>query len=162
MKRNRRRAIAILLAVLLCFLCGAGSTVADENTIRISSAEDLQKLSDSCKLDVYSRDKTVLLETDLDLSGAAFAPVPTFGGVFDGQGHTISGITLEGDASHMGLFRYVQEGGTVKNLTVTGNIDPAGTMSEIGEIVKTITFGYGGSIDESEIPECPPLEGNYG
>ena len=137
MKRNKRRAIAILLAVVLCFLCGAGSTIADENTIRITSVEDLQKLSDNCKLDAYSRDKTVILETDLDLDGVVFAPVPTFGGVFDGQGHTISGLSLEGDASHMGLFRYVQEGGTVKNLTVTGNIDAAGTMSEIGAVVGT-------------------------
>ena len=137
MKRNKRRAIAILLAVLLCFLCGAGSTIADENTIRITSVEDLQKLSENCKLDAYSRDKTVILETDLSLDGVVFAPVPTFGGVFDGQGHTISGLSLEGDASHMGLFRYVQEGGTVKDLTVTGNIDAAGTMSEIGAIVGT-------------------------
>ena len=137
MKRNKRRAIAILLAVVLCFLCGAGSTIADENTIRITSVEDLQKLSDNCKLDAYSRDKTVILETDLDLDGVVFAPVPTFGGVFDGQGHTISGLSLEGDASHMGLFRYVQEGGTVKDLTVTGNIDSAGTMSEIGAVVGT-------------------------
>ena len=137
MKRNKRRAIAILLAVVLCFLCGAGSTIADENTIRITSVEDLQKLSENCKLDAYSRDKTVILETDLSLDGVVFAPVPTFGGVFDGQGHTISGLSLEGDASHMGLFRYVQEGGTVKDLTVTGNIDAAGTMSEIGAIVGT-------------------------
>ena len=36
------------------------------------------------------------------------------------------------------------------------------TFTANGEVVKTITFGYGGSIDESEIPECPPLEGNYG
>ena len=137
MKQNKRRVLAIFLAVVLCFLCGAGSTIADENTIRITSVEDLQKLSENCKYDAYSRDKTVLLETDLSLDGVVFVPVPTFGGVFDGQGHTISGLTLEGDASHMGLFRYVQEGATVKDLTVTGNIDSAGTMSEIGAVVGT-------------------------
>lgn len=137
MKRNKRRAIAIVLAVVLCFLCGAGSTIADENTIRITSVEDLQSLSESCKYDAYSQDKTVLLETDLDLGGVVFVPIPTFGGVFDGQSHTISGLSLEGDASHMGLFRYVQEGGTVKDLTITGNIDASGSMSEIGAVVGT-------------------------
>ena len=137
MKRNRRQAIAIVLAVVLCFLCGAGSTVADENTIIIGSVDDLLQLSENCKLDAYSRDKTVYLETDLSLDGVVFVPIPTFGGVFDGQGHTISGLSLEGDASHMGLFRYVQEGGTVKNLTVTGNIDATGTMSQIGAVVGT-------------------------
>ena len=137
MKRNRRRLLAIGLALVLCFLMGAGSTLADQNTIRITSVEELQKLSDNCSYDAYSRDKTVLLENDLDLSGSGFTPIPTFGGVFDGQGHTISGLSMEGDASHMGLFRYVQEGGTVKDLTVTGNLNPSGGMSEIGAIVGT-------------------------
>ncbi len=137
MKRNRRRLLAMALAMVLCFLLGAGSTLADQNTIRITSAEELQTLSENCSYDAYSRDKTVLLENDLDLSGAAFTPIPTFGGVFDGQGHTISGLSLEGDASHMGLFRYVQEGGTVKDLTITGNLDPSGGMSEVGAVVGT-------------------------
>lgn len=137
MKSNKRRSIALLLAVVLCFLCGAGSVMADQNTIHIASAEELLKLSDACKYDAYSRDKTVLLDVDIDLGETDYVPIPTFGGTFDGQGHTISGLSLDGDGAHMGLFRYVQEGGTVKNLTVTGNIDSAGTMSEIGAIVGT-------------------------
>lgn len=137
MKRNRRRLLAIGLALVLCFLMGAGSTLAEQNTIRITSVEELQQLSESCSYDAYSRDKTVYLENDLNLSGFDFTPIPTFGGVFDGQGHTISGLSLEGDASHMGLFRYVQEGGTVKDLTVTGNLNPSGSMSEIGAVVGT-------------------------
>ena len=32
----------------------------------------------------------------------------------------------------MGLFRYVQAAGTVRDLKVTGNIDAAGTLNEIG------------------------------
>lgn len=62
---------------------------------------------------------------------------PTFGGTFEGQGHTVSGLELSGDASHMGLFRYVQAAGTVRDLKVTGNIDAAGTLNEIGAIVGT-------------------------
>lgn len=137
MKSNKRRSIALLLAVVLCFLCGAGSAATDTDTIHITSAEDLQKLSEACKYDAYSRGKTVLIDNDIDLSAVEYVPIPTFGGVFDGQGHTISGLSLGGDGSHMGLFRYVQEGGTVQNLTVTGNVDTAGTMSEIGAIVGT-------------------------
>lgn len=37
----------------------------------------------------------------------------------------------------MGLFRYVQAVGTVRDLKVTGNIDAAGTLNEIGAIVGT-------------------------
>lgn len=137
MKSNKRRSIALILAVVLCFLCGAGSAATDQDTIHISSVEDLLKLSETCKYDAYSRDKTVVLDSDLDLTETGYVPIPTFGGTFDGQGHTISGLSLDGDGAHMGLFRYVQEGGTVKNLTVTGNVDSAGTMSEIGAIVGT-------------------------
>ena len=137
MKSNKRRSIALILAVVLCFLCGAGSAATDQDTIHISSVEDLLKLSEACKYDAYSRDKTVVLDGDLDLTETDYVPIPTFGGTFDGQGHTISGLSLDGDGAHMGLFRYVQEGGTVKNLTVTGNVDSAGTMSEIGAIVGT-------------------------
>lgn len=137
MKSNRRRSIALVLAVVLCFLCGAGSAATDSDTIHVATVEDLLKLSEACKYDAYSRDKTVLLDGDIDLVGTDYVPIPTFGGTFDGQGHTISGLSLDGDGAHMGLFRYVQEGGTVKNLTVTGNVDSAGMMSEIGAIVGT-------------------------
>ena len=84
------------------------------------------QLSKSCKLDTYSQGKTVYLDSDVDLSGSKFVPIPTFGGTFEGQGHTVSGLELSGDASHMGLFRYVQAAGTVRDLKVTGNIDAAG------------------------------------
>ena len=137
MKTNRRRSIALLLAVVLCFLCGAGSAATDQDTIHIASVEDLLKLSEACKYDAYSREKTVVLDGDIDLTGTDYVPIPTFGGTFDGQGHTISGLSLDGNGTHMGLFRYVQEGGTVKNLKVTGNVDSAGAMSEIGAIVGT-------------------------
>lgn len=137
MKSNRRRSIALVLAVVLCFLCGAGSAATDPDTIHVATVEDLLDLSEACKYDAYSRDKTVILDGDIDLTGTEYVPIPTFGGTFDGQGHTISGLSLDGTGSHMGLFRYVQEGGTVKNLTVTGNVDSAGTMSEIGAIVGT-------------------------
>lgn len=137
MKSNRRRFIALVLAMMLCLLCGAGTVTTNGDTIHVSSAEDLLKLSEACKYDAYSRGKTVVLDGDIDLVGVDYVPIPTFGGTFDGQGHTISGLSLDGDGAHMGLFRYVQEGGTVKDLTVTGNVDSAGLMSEIGAIVGT-------------------------
>lgn len=55
-----------------------------------------------------------------------FSPIPIFGGTFEGNGHTISGLNLEQDGSQLGLFRYVAEGGVVKNLKVEGNVTPGG------------------------------------
>ena len=137
MKRhNVRRLLALVLVAALCLLCGAAAQ-PNATEIHIYSADDLVQLSKSCKLDTYSQGKTVYLDNDVDLSGSDFVPIPTFGGTFEGQGHTVSGLELSGDASHMGLFRYVQAVGTVRDLKVSGNIDAAGTLNEIGAIVGT-------------------------
>ena len=55
-------------------------------TSKLRTAEDLAELSRNCTLDSWSQGKTVYLEADLDLSGTEFAPIPTFGGTFEGQG----------------------------------------------------------------------------
>ena len=137
MKRNNvRRLLALVLVAALCLLCGAAAQ-PNATEIHIYSADDLVQLSKSCKLDTYSQGKTVYLDNDVDLSGSDFVPIPTFGGMFEGQGHTVSGLELSGDASHMGLFRYVQAVGTVRDLKITGNIDAAGTLNEIGAVVGT-------------------------
>ena len=135
-KHDVRRLLVLVLVVALCLLCGAAAQ-PNPKEIHIYSADDFVQLSKSCKLDTYSQGKTVYLDSDVDLSGSKFVPIPTFGGTFEGQGHTVSGLELSGDASHMGLFRYVQAAGTVRDLKVTGNIDAAGTLNEIGAIVGT-------------------------
>ena len=129
-KHNVRRLLVLVLVVALCLLCGAAAQ-PNPKEIHIYSADDFVQLSKSCKLDTYSQGKTVYLDSDVDLSGSKFVPIPTFGGTFEGQGHTVSGLELSGDASHMGLFRYVQAVGTVRDLKVTGNIDAAGTVTAV-------------------------------
>lgn len=61
--------------------------------------------------------------------------IPTFAGIFDGSGFTISNVKLTGDGSAVGLFRYVQEGAKVRNLTVTGEVSPSGSQDQVGGIV---------------------------
>lgn len=64
--------------------------------------------------------------------GIDFTPIPTFSGTFQGNGHTISGLTLTGSGNVRGLFRYIQNGATVQDLTVTGTIHPNGHQDELG------------------------------
>ena len=45
-----------------------------------------------------------------------------FGGVFDGNGHTITFTINDGHINHIGLFNYIAYVGVVKNLSVTGSI----------------------------------------
>ncbi len=131
---NKLCSLALALTLILS-LCAPASFAAGENTvIYINSAEDLVELSSQCSLDSWSQGKTVLLECDIDLSSVEFLPIPTFGGTFDGQGHTISGFTLEGSGNVRGLFRYIQESGVVQNLTVEGSILPTESKNYIGGI----------------------------
>ncbi len=94
--------------------------LSDAEAIHITNAEEFLSFAEDCTLDTWSQNKVFVLDSDLDLSGTSFSPVPTFGGCFLGQGHTISGLDLEGGSNHIGLFRYVQESGQIYQLTVSG------------------------------------------
>ena len=141
MKKNPKHAIparltAILLAALLALTAAAPALAAEANVIHIRTAGDLTRLAEQCALDTWSQGKTVVLEADLTL-GADFAPIPTFGGTFDGGGHTISGLQVVEGLSSQGLFRYIQEGGVVKNLTVRGTLTARNGETCLGGITGT-------------------------
>ena len=120
--------------VCLCLLLGslAPAALALDGDIHISSAADWHRLVQNCRLDTWSQGRTVVLDCDLDLTGEG--SIPTFGGIFDGQGHTIRGWKLEGEGSHRGLFRYIQEGAIVKNLNVSCTVSVSGDWSGFGGI----------------------------
>ena len=60
--------------------------------------------------------------------------VPSFGGNFYGQGHTISGLNIKNTGSYEGLFRYIQASGSVTDLKVNGQVKPEGSQSSVGGI----------------------------
>ena len=103
-------------------------------TLSIGSLERFLTFTEACRLDSYSQGLTVSLETDLDLSGTDFAGIPIFRGIFQGNGHTISGLSLTDDGSAQGLFRYLTEGAEVHDLTVQGQVAPGGSQESIGGI----------------------------
>ncbi len=133
----RKKAISLLLAAALIFpfaFVVRAEEPAENSVLSIRSRADFLVFCENCRLDSYSRSMTVLLECDLDLSETDFTGIPTFGGVFDGQGHTISGLSLTQKGSEIGLFRFLQEGGTVRNLSVRGSLSPSGMRSVLGGI----------------------------
>lgn len=137
MKQSIRRALCLLLAAVMCLSLIAPAALAAEDpaTIHLRTAEDLAELSQNCTLDSWSRGKTVYLEADIDLTGADFTPIPTFGGTFEGQGHTISGLSLTGSGNVRGLFRYIQPTGAVRDLHVSGTISPSDRKNTLGGLV---------------------------
>ena len=103
--------------------------------VYISSAEELKDFSRDCWLDTWSRNKKVYLTEDIDLSGEGFVSIPTFGGYFDGQGHTVSGFFVHKPVSYVGLFNYTQETAVIANLKVEGTVRPSGKQMVVGGIV---------------------------
>lgn len=131
-----KRMICLLLCLSLAAACPLTALAAEnQNKLHIRSLEDFLAFAENCTLDSYSRDLTVYLECDLDLTGTDFGGIPTFGGTFEGQNHEISGLSLTANGSVVGLFRYVQPSGTVRDLTVSGQVAPGGTAQTVGGIV---------------------------
>lgn len=141
-------AFSVLLC--LCLILGGVETVwgmpekngnteeQNEETmteIHISSYEDLQELADNCRLDSWSQDKIIYLDQDISCTDGDFIMIPSFGGIFYGQGHSITNLSVTEAGSNIGLFRFVQETGRIENLSVQGILEPEGSKTCVGGIV---------------------------
>jgi hypothetical protein len=137
-KYRIKREIAVFLSLLFCmaFLCPvfAFAQEVDGSTIHIRTQDDLKELAENCRLDNWSQGKTVVLDNNLTLDDTAdeFLPIPTFGGTFEGNGHTISGLSLDGEVSRAGLFDTIQAGAVINRLAVVGQVTPSGDGDTIG------------------------------
>ena len=116
-------------------------------TININTAEDFIELAANCHIDSWSENKYVCLKKDIDLTGTGFETIAVFSGIFDGEGHTISGFRHMGNGYVTGLFRYVNSTGIVQNLNLKGNISSENEQECIGSIcgvnygtIKNCTF----------------------
>lgn len=130
---NKFTSILLLISLLLTLLPLAPAVAADDYIV-ISSAEDLLELAQACSLDTWSIDKKIVLNQDIDLTNSSFTSIPTFGGTFEGNGHTISGYRLDIAGSTQGFFRFLQTSAVVENLTIRGNLTPSGSKSTVGGI----------------------------
>jgi len=129
--------VKYLLSFLLCLamLCGMTVSSYGQGSLSISTAEEFLSFAANCGLDSYSWELDVRLTGDIDLGGRDFEGIPIFCGSFDGQGHTISGLEIQGKGSVQGLFRYLTDTATVKNLKLEGSIVPSGSRSTVGALV---------------------------
>ena len=91
MKYNSTWIRGIALLLLATLLLGlVPSVFAEDSPIvtHITTAEELIRLSDNCRLDSWSQGRTVSLDADIALDGTDFSGIPSFGGTFQGNGHT--------------------------------------------------------------------------
>ncbi|MGN0652864.1 MAG: hypothetical protein ACI4KN_07670 [Gemmiger sp.] len=137
MRQTMKKFLPVFLALSLFFAMVPVSALAEgeqplKETIHIASVEDLEGLAENCRLDSWSQGRIVVLDEDLDLRDSDFTAIPTFGGTFEGQDHTIQNFKLEQDGSVQGFFRYVQQGAVVRNLNVSGQTVPGGSRTDVG------------------------------
>ena len=133
-KLHRFRALALSALLLLSLLPITNALADGDGAIHIKTEEELRSFARSCTLDSWSRGKKVVLDNDLVLESADTLPIPTFGGTFDGGGHTISGLAIDDSISPAGLFGVVQKSGVVKNLHIEGTVAPSGDSQNLGGI----------------------------
>lgn len=96
-----------------------------EGTYLITNAEGIQYMSSTVSPTKGTvNDGVWMLYNDIDMTGVEWTPINNFHGTFDGNGKTISNLTVKGTNS--GLFGTNENNGdgfkipTIKNLNVTG------------------------------------------
>lgn len=134
-----RKFTSVLLALVLCaaLLCIGAAAAGSGDVIEIDTPEELAKIGVDEK---YPLDGNYILTADIDLGGKGnqWTPIKTFTGTFDGAGHTISGLYIvenpDPTSQGSGLFSLLGSGGTIKNLTVKGDIYPENIGNSVGGV----------------------------
>ncbi len=153
MKKNKKRMIAACFSMTLIASVVIGNAafpiqaatsqesntektnVEEGNTIEIRDVKGFEEFVKNCQYDSFSAGKTVRLVADIDISSIDFTGIAYFSGTFEGDGHTISHVTVKAKGSDYGFFRYLAEGAVVNNLKLSGSVSSEGSCENIGGLV---------------------------
>ena len=129
----------------------AGADTSAGTAYKISTEESLRAFAAAVKADdgngTYAHaGVTLYLAGDIALTGT-WTPVGStatyvgdfFAGTFDGCGHTISGLNVQGSKVNQGLFAAINKA-TIRNLNVSGTVS-CGTKNYVGGIVGKVQAG---------------------
>jgi hypothetical protein len=126
-------------------------TVLQQNDISVSSCEQLNDVGQ----DMSNIISTITLTQNIYCDDVDFVPMfqgSDFSGEFDGQGHTISHLTIDSSTNNSGLISSITDGANVHDVTIeSGQVIAGDGVNYVGALV-----GYmsGGSISAagSQIP----------
>ena len=79
------------------------------------------------------------LTADIDMTGQTMQPIKKFSsGTFDGQGHTISGLTIAASSGNTGLFAETGSGAVIQGIVLQdANVSlSSGSYVGVGALVK--------------------------
>lgn len=133
--RNQKKISAMIIVIMLLQIIIPLGTIVKENLITLKSnaehienyyignASELLAFATRANSDNAFTVGTVYLTNDINLEGNSsniWTPIKTFKGIFDGQGHTISGLYIDSTVNYgcfdRGLF--ARNNGTIKNINI--------------------------------------------
>ncbi|OQX93839.1 MAG: hypothetical protein B6I17_01215 [Tenericutes bacterium 4572_104] len=120
-----KKVMSLLFVIIFVFVL-AGCDYSTTNTTQETTTVDTENLIDISNADELMNielNKSYRLINNIDLTGIEWEPIGSYNepfmGIFDGNGYTISNLTISDKNSYLnGLFAYVT--GEVKNLTLQG------------------------------------------
>ena len=100
-----------------------GYTIESNGSYTVTSADGLMNVAEL--VNGGKTDINITLDKNIDLTGKDWTPIGTsfdnsYTGTFDGGGHTITGLTVTTNDKYAGLFGYIGNAGTVKNVVMEG------------------------------------------
>ena len=99
-----------------------GYTIESDGSYTVTTAEGLKNIAELVN-EEWKLDINITLTDDIDLKGIDWTPIGIdynhqYIGTFDGNGKTITGLTVTGSDQYAGLFGRIGTGGTVKNVVL--------------------------------------------
>ena len=131
---NKRLLAAALCVVLMFMLLPAGVMAGGADVLEISTPEELLAFAEDVNSGSYNglTDAVVELTADIDMSGYDWVPMGDmdkrwFSGTFEGNGHTVSNLSITEGAvdtygSYYGFFGHTWDA-VIRNVNVSGSIE---------------------------------------
>ncbi|RHR46970.1 hypothetical protein DWX14_01395 [Clostridiaceae bacterium AF18-31LB] len=143
--------LSLMPATVQASPASSGSGTKDDPYL-IATAQDLVDFRDEVNASANKSTSPlcVKLTANINLGGQEWTPIGqykgysenvAYGGTFDGDGHTITGLSINATTAYQGLFGYVK-GGTIKNLTVDGTVSTSTSSSAYAAGI----VGYGSPV----------------
>lgn len=126
-----------------------GYTVSEDgNTYEVYNAEGMKNIAKLVN-EEGKTDINITLTDNIDLTGIDWPPIgkddnKAYTGTFDGNGKTITGLTVTGSDRYTGLFGFIK--GTVKNVVLTEINITSGTF--VGGVAG---WSFGGNIENCSV-----------
>ena len=125
----------------LPFSMFSGGDGTAQNPYQIASVADLQLI----KLNPAAH---YVIVDDFDAAGFEFAPISTFTGSLDGQGHTIYNLELRPSNAYTGIFESTEPGSSIKNITF---VDPVLNLGNSPFAGLLVGYSVGLTVDNVKV-----------